>query len=266
LLLRGSPREPRLSGTIRVQRGEFKIPATRANFTNTTGTIDFAENEKASNPALNITSDAPDYVDLSGTAHTITMQINGTLEQPLWDLRTSTGYNKSQTLALLFLGRSPEQLRRSLGDTSLGNDPTRGNTSTNPSGGVGDQLVRDLAGDWVSDLLRGSLTRFTRLDQLRFEIGFGTVGVTARKKLLENLQLLVDFEQTVRGNTVNARGELRIPKHPLKILTDRIAPTAPFFNDSLSFQGGYLQKNFNDPAEIDVHDLQGKLVYRLFIP
>jgi len=266
LLLRGSPREPRLSGTIRVQRGEFKIPATRANFTNTTGSIDFAENEKASNPTLNITSDAPDYVDLSGTAHTITMQINGTLEQPQWDLRTSTGYNKSQTLALLFLGRSPEQLRRSLGDTSLGNDPTRGNTSTNPSGGVGDQLVRDLAGDWVSDLLGGSLTRFTRLDQLRFEIGFGTVGVTARKKLLENVQVLGDLEQTVRGNTVNVRGEVKIPKHLLKVVTDRVAPNAPFFDDNLSLQGGYLQKNFNDPAEIDVQDGQVKLVYRLFIP
>jgi len=34
----------------------------------------------------------------------------------------------------------------------------------------------------------------------------------------------------------------------------------------LSLQGGYLNKNFNDPAEIDVEDYQGKLVYRLFIP
>ncbi|HTL39125.1 MAG TPA: translocation/assembly module TamB domain-containing protein [Kofleriaceae bacterium] len=257
LLLRGSPREPRLSGSIRVQRGEFKIPATRAKFTNTTGSIDFAENEKAGNPSLNITSDAPDYVDLSGTAHTITMQITGTLESPQWDLRTSTGYNKSQTLALLFLGRSPEQLRRSLGDTSLGNDPTRGNTSTNPSGGVGDQLVRDLAGDWVSGLLGNSLTRITRLDVLRFEIGFGSVGISAKKKLLENLNILADAEQTVRGNTLNLRGDLFIPRHlPWKVIT----------NDRLSLQGGYLNKNFNDPAEIDVEDYQGKLVYRLFIP
>lgn len=260
LLLRGSPREPRLSGTIRVVRGEFKIPATRAKFTNTSGSIDFAENDKASNPSLNITSDAPDYVDLSGTAHTITMQITGTLEQPQWDLNTSTGYDKSQTLALLFLGRSPEQLRRSLGDqTTIGNDPTRGNTSTNPSGGVGDQLVRDLAGDWVSDLLGNSLTRIIPFDVLRFEIGFGSVGISAKKKVFENIELLGDGEQTVRGYTLNARGVLQSPYHPVrffKVITE----------DRLTLQGGYLNKNFNDPAEPDVEDYQAKLVYRLFIP
>jgi hypothetical protein len=243
-----------------VQRGEFKIPATRAKFTNTSGSIDFVENEKASNPSLNITSDAPDYVDLSGTAHTITMQIGGTLESPQWDLRTSDGYNKSQTLALLFLGRSPEQLRRSLGDQTFGtNDPTRGNTSTNPSGGVGDQLVRDLAGDWVSSLLGNSLTKFTRLDVLRFEIGFGSVGISAKKKALDNLDLLGDAEQTIRGYTLNVRGDLRTPWHPshrLKVISD----------DRFSAQGGYLRKNFNDPAELDIDDWQAKLVYRLFIP
>ena len=87
-------------------------------------TIDFAENDKASNPHLDITSTA-NYQDLTGTLHIITLTIFGTLDQPQWDLKTSTGYNKSQTLTLLFLGRNPEQLRRSLGDQSLGADPTR---------------------------------------------------------------------------------------------------------------------------------------------
>jgi hypothetical protein len=150
-------------------------------------------------------------------------------------------------------------LRRSLGDkTSIGNDPTRGNTSTNPSGGVGDQLVRDLAGDWVSGLLGNSLTRIIPLDVLRFEIGFGSVGISAKKKVVENIELLGDGEQTVRGYTLNARGVLQIPYHLrlIKVITD----------DRLTLQGGYLNKNFNDPAEPDVEDYQAKLVYRLFIP
>ena len=258
LLLRGSPRDPRLSGSIRVQRGDFKIPGTRARFTRTTGSIDFAENDKASNPSLEIQSDAPDYTDLSGTTHTITVTISGTLEKPSWDLRTSTGYNKSQTLALLLLGRSPEQLRRSLGDeTTLGNDPTRGDISTNPSGGVGDQLVKDLAGDWVSQQLGNTLLGLTGLDVLRFEIGFGSVGVKAEKKAFENVKLLGDAEQTVRGSTINIRAEVKTPIHlPWKVITD----------DQLTIQGGYLDKNYYDPAEPDIQDLQGKLVYRLVIP
>jgi hypothetical protein len=37
-------------------------------------------------------------------------------------------------------------------------------------------------------------------------------------------------------------------------------------NDNFSVQGGYLKKDFTDPAELDIDDLQGKLVYRLYIP
>jgi hypothetical protein len=261
LRITGSPREPRISGAIRVQSGEFKLPGMRARFTRTSGSIDFAENEKATNPSLDITSDAPDYTDLSGQTHTITLTISGSLELPQWDLRTSTGYDKSQTLALLLLGRNPEQLRRSLGDTSIGSDPTRIDPSTNPTGGVGDQLVKDLAGDWVSGLLGSSLAKFTPLDVLRFEVGFGSVGIRGEKKVFENARLNLGYEQTVRGSTFDASAELKTPWHPQHKLPWRIIT-----NDNVSFQAGYLSKNFDDPAEIDINDWHGKLVYRLFIP
>jgi hypothetical protein len=258
LLISGSPREPRISGAIRVLSGEFKLPGVRARFMRTGGSIDFAENEKATNPSLDITSDAPDYVDLSGQSHTITLTISGTLELPQWDLRTSTGYNKSQTLALLLLGRNPEQLRRSLGDNTLGSDPTRIDPSTNPTGGVGDQLVKDLAGDWVSSLLGSSLTRITGLDVLRFEVGFGSIGIYGEKNAFENMTLIGGYEQTVRGSTFRATAELKTPWHlpGWRIIT----------NDRFSAQAGYLSKDFNDPAELDIKDAHVKLVYRLFIP
>ncbi|HEX4451685.1 MAG TPA: translocation/assembly module TamB domain-containing protein [Kofleriaceae bacterium] len=252
----GTPRDPRLSGSIRVQRGEFQIPGTRATFTRTLGSIDFAENDKATNPHLDITSDS-DYTDLSGQLHIITLTIGGTLEAPNWDLKTSTGYNKSQTLTLLFLGRNPEQLRRSLGDQSLGADPTRIDPTTNPSTGFADQIVKDLAGDWVSGLIGDKLTKITRLDVLRFEIGFGDVGIYAVKNVAENIKVIGDFEQTIRGQTINVTGEFKTPWHlPWHLLT----------NDQLTVQGVYLYKNYYDPAEEDIKDYRGQLVYRLFIP
>ncbi len=245
-----TPRDPRMSGSIRVDRGEFRIPGTRAKFTRTSGSIDFAENQKAGDPQLNVTSEAPDYRDLSGQEHLITLTITGALSNPQWDLRTSTGYNKSQTLSLLVLGRNQESLRRSLGDQSLGSDPTKQDPTTNPSQGFADQIVKDLAGDWVSDLLGDSLTRWSGLDVLRIEIGFGSIGFRIEKKFLENLRVVTDAEQTIRGGTVNLRGELKTPvKH-------------------LSAQVGYLNKNFYDPAEQDIQDTSAKVVYRwiLFIP
>lgn len=252
----GSPRDPRLAGTIRVQRGGFKLPGTRAAFTKTYGTIDFNENNRASNPTLAITSEATDYLDLSGQQHTITLSITGTLENLSWDLHTNTGLDRSQTIALIFLGQSPEQLRRSLGDQSLGSAPTIQQTSTNPSTGFADQIVKDLAGDWVSSLFGDSLTHLTGLDVLRFEIGFGTVGVHAEKKATENIRLLGDAEQTIRGQTLNLRGEIKTNLHPLPSATE----------DRFSVQTGYLVKNYYDPAEQDISDLSGKIVYRLFIP
>ncbi|HEX2687231.1 MAG TPA: translocation/assembly module TamB domain-containing protein [Kofleriaceae bacterium] len=242
----GSPRDPRLSGQIRVSHGEFRIPGTRAEFIRTSGTVDFAENQPANNPELHVASDA-DYRDLSGQDHVITVTIGGTLQLPTWDLKTSTGYNKSQTLSLLVLGRNQEQLRRSLGDQNLGGDPTRADPTTNPSQGFADQIVKDLAGDWVSGLLGSSLTKLTGLDVLRIEIGFGSIGFHVEKKMLENARLLGDAEQTIRGTTIKARAELKTPL-------------------AVSLQGGYLNQNYYDPAEQDIEDVNVKLVYRVFIP
>ena len=249
----GSPRDPRLSGGIRVTHGEFRIPGTRAAFIRTSGTVDFAENQPANNPDLHVTSDA-DYRDLSGQDHVITASIAGTLQLPTWDLKTSTGYNKSQTLSLLVLGRNQEQLRRSLGDQTLGGDPTRADPTTNPSQGFADQIVKDLAGDWVSDLLGSSLTKLTGLDVLRIEIGFGSIGFHVEKKMLENAKLLGDAEQTIRGTTIKARAEL---KTPFVIVRG---------GEKVSLQGGYLNQNYYDPAEQDIEDFNVKLVYRVFIP
>ncbi len=248
IAIRNTPRDPRLAGAISVARGEFRFPGTRAKFTRTAGTITFDAGSAAGNPTLAVTSDAPDYRDLSGQNHVITLKIDGRLEQLGWDLRTSTGYNKSQTLSLLVLGRNSDQLRRSLGDQSLGGDPTRVDPSTNPSQGFADQIVKDLAGDWVSGLLGSSLGRITGLDVFRIEIGFGSIGIHVEEKVLDNVRLLGDTEQTIRGSTINARAEAKTPYQ------------------WLSVQSGYLSKNFNDPAEQDIQDANVKLVFKLFIP
>jgi hypothetical protein len=206
------------------------------------------------------------------------MAITGTLEQPLWDLHTNTGLDKSQTIALLFLGRSPEQLRRSLGDQSLGADPTRVDPSTNPSTGVSDQLVKDLAGDWVSGLFAQSLANKLKstnlsLDVLRFELGSGTIGVHAEAKALQNLKLIADAELTVNGTTLNPKVVVSTPYHsipdlllaPFSVVCERCRFS---IDDRVSLQAAYLSKLYNDPADqaLDITDVQGKLVYRLFIP
>ena len=246
--LTGSPRDPRLSGQIKVSRGQFRMQGTRVKFTNTKGSVDFAPNRRFPQytPTMNITSLA-DFRDQQGQDHLITLELGGTLSEPLWDLRTSTGYNKAQTVALLVTGRTPDQLRRSLGDQSIGVDPLRVDTSTNAGQGLGDQVVKDLVGDWVSSLFRSPLEKIFALDVLKIELNFNSIGIKGEKKLLENLRAIVDAEQTFRGNTLNTRIEFRTPT-------------------GFTLQGAYLNKDYNDPAERDIQEYEAKLVYRFYIP
>jgi hypothetical protein len=188
-----------------------------------------------------------DYRDPTGRDHLITLNVNGTVFAPTWDLRTSTGYNKSQTFALILLGRTPDQVRQSIGDNTVGTDPTRIDPTTNPSAGAADQLIKDFAGNWVSLLLGNSLEQLTGLDVLRFQVDFGSIGIRGEKKVFENVSSVFELEQTVRGSTVNASVELRTP-----------------FRVTLT--GAYLNKNFDSEAEEDIRDRQLKLVYRFFIP
>lgn len=244
----GTPRDPRISGSISVSRGTFRMQGARASFTRTKGTVDFTATKQfpEATPSLDIKSES-DYRDPTGRDHLITLSVTGTLASPKWELSTSTGYNKSQTLALIFFGRTPDQIRSSIGDSAVGNDPTRIDPTTNPSAGAADQLIKDFAGNWVSLLLGNSLEDLTGLDVLRFQVDFGSIGLRGEKKIFENVRSVFELEQTVRGSTVNARVEVRTPFR-------------------VTLQGAYLNKNFDSEAEEDIRDRQLKLVYRFFIP
>ena len=102
---------------------------------------------------------------------------------------------------------------------------------------------------------RGNFIAFKGIYLLSHAAYGGSVGIYAEKKLLENINLVGDVEQTVRGNTVNVKMIVRLPYHPLKGT-----------NDQLSLQGVYLDKTYSDPADqvLNIQDIQGKLVYRLF--
>ncbi|MCE9573260.1 MAG: translocation/assembly module TamB [Deltaproteobacteria bacterium] len=246
LTISGTPRDPRLEGVIQVGRGNFRLPGSRAQFTDTTGSVAFSKQSPASVPSLAITSEAR-YRDPSGQDHLITLTIEGPLSQLNWNLSTSSGLNKGQTITLIFSGRTPEQFRRQLGNDTVAGDPSHIDPTTNPNDSYADQIIKDVAADFISLLVEDSLKDVSKLDVARLEIGTGSIGFHAEKKLLDNLTLFGDIEQTIRGRTIYVRGEY---KTPVKLI----------------LQGGWLNKSFDDAAEEDISDPEVKLVYRLFIP
>lgn len=245
LTVSGSPRDPRLGGTIQITRGNVRLPAARARFTRTTGAATFSELVPLSASTIELSLDSEaDYRDPAGQDHLVTMTLRGPLSQLNWDLTTASGLNKAQTLTLILSGRTPDQFRRSLGNEVIGADPTRIDPSTASSQGYTDELVRQLAGDvltrGISDTLRG----WSLFDVARIEFNLAAFGFHGEKRVFESVDLLGDVERTTRGLTLSGKLELR----PLR---------------QLALQGSYLRKDYDDPAESDVIDFEAKVVGRM---
>lgn len=242
----GTPREPRFNGKIQVDQGEFKLPGARAKFTRTQGAVTFSETKKfpGQTPELNVQSEG-DYRDSNGQYHLITLTIDGPLSSPKWDLYTSSGLNKGQTVTMLFSGRTPAELRKSLGDEAPGLAPGRFNPSTSTSENVADQLLKDIAGDFISLLVEDTLRNLTTLDVARIEIGTGSIGFYGEKELADNVRMSGNFEQTGSGRTVDVRGEVQV-------------------SDRAAVETLYLNKDYDDPAEEDISDFRLRAVWRQY--
>lgn|GEM_PF-4267532 len=243
----GTPRQPRVDGEIRVDQGSFKFQGMRARFTQTDGTVSFFrfEDFPERTPTINITSVAQ-YEDGRGQPHEVTLIITGTLSNLDWDLSTNTGLNKAQTLTLITTGRTTDENRALLGDepvaanNDIGERSTRGNESTLDAA---DQLVKDLAGDFISVLIEDPLRNFTGLDVVRFEVAPSAIGGRIEENVTKNFKFVAEFERTLRGYSVSTRMQSRVTQN-------------------WSTEGEFLLKQFTDDAEEDLQDLRGKLIYR----
>ncbi|HUQ02608.1 MAG TPA: translocation/assembly module TamB domain-containing protein [Kofleriaceae bacterium] len=260
IAISGTPRDPRFDDTIHVERGTFRIPLVRPRFTRTQGRAEFSSRRRVldQTPALSITSEA-DYRDSSGQEHLITLSISGDWPRLTWDLTTSSGLDKSQTLTLILSGRTPEELRRNLGDQALISDPTRIDPSTDNSQGVTDELVRQFASDLLEARFAEPLRQISTLDVARIELNLSSFGFHGEKRLLETTRALGDFERTTRGSSINVRLEQRLPHHNLQVLVNWASGQLSTF----AAEAGVLVKRFDDTAERDVTDVEFKGVLRL---
>lgn len=246
--LLGTPRDPRVEGEISVLRGTFKPQFTRARFSRTTGSVSFSRFARFPDdtPTLDIQSEA-DYRDSTGQDHLISLSLAGPLSRLTWDLTTSGGLNKSQTLTLIVAGRAPEDAQARHSGDPLTADPTQIDPSTNPTDSAADQILKDFAGDVISLLVADPLKDVDLFDVARIEVGTGSIGFHGERKVYSNTNVVGDLEQTVRGRTLNLRMEIKSTV-------------------GLTLQLGLLNKDYDDPAEEDVTDREAKLVYRWFIP
>ncbi|RMH42818.1 MAG: hypothetical protein D6689_07085 [Deltaproteobacteria bacterium] len=233
----GTPSRPRLDGEIRVQQGSFKFQGMRTRFDRTEGAILFSRFKQFpdDNPTIDIRSEAT-YLDARGTEHDVVLTLEGTLANLNWDLyTTNTGLNKSQTLTLLFAGRTTEETRSLFGDEPIaGNENFEGSRTTARTEGLGafDQVAKDYLGDFISALVEEPLRNATGLDVVRLEVGTAGVGGRVEERIGNKARALTEFERTLQGYTFSAQVEYQ--------LSDRW---------SLAYE--YLLKQFFDDTDED---------------
>jgi autotransporter translocation and assembly factor TamB len=205
LLITGTPPNPHFDGQVTASPdGTLTIPVMpRVQFLVTDGDIVFSPSKDlpSETPTIIVHADAP-FVDAAGVEHRVFLELSGNLENLDWNLHTSTGLNKLETISLVTTGRTPDELRaqargdasrtQTSGGSSLAAAP---GASQNALAAVSDELIQELTGDFLSSILQDPLRNLTSFD-LTFSLGSDSVRVSAHRALGAILDLNGDYEQS----------------------------------------------------------------------
>lgn len=210
--IEGTPRRPELDGEIRAEGGKLRLPPpARPWFRLTDGVVSFVRNRPIpdENPTIDFRAEA-EYHDRDERVHIVYLAFEGTLGKFDWNLWTSTGFNKAQTLALIITGRSDANDlirgdRQSSATTSpygsLGGTSSVGGSST--FGSAADPVVKELAGDFVATFIEDPLRNALRLDCARVEPGIESIRLygclDVELGVIGKIRFEVDHEESYQG-------------------------------------------------------------------
>ncbi len=233
----GTPLRPDFDGVIHVAQGSFKFQGIRARFERTTGTVlfspglDFPEQS----PYLSIESES-DYQSTNGQNHLVALNIHGPISKLDVDLSTSAGLNKSQTIQLILIGRTSEELRETVGDEAVtrrgGEFDTQSTASNDSSFQALDEFTKDIAGDVFALIIEDRLRAATKLDVARLQVGTASLGFKGEKVLTRSWKFVGEIERSISGWNWDLQTKYR-------------------FTDGVSVDLGYLEKYFDDEADED---------------
>lgn len=193
ITLGGTPQTPTIGGRITAESGTFRIPFLRGEYTVQSGEVDFDHPFGFGETYVRIVGEMT-YTDLNETEHEINLTLEGPVSRIAIKLTSSTGLNQSQIVMLLASGRTVDDLRRQVRTTSGG---TSGR-SANPLDAY-DSSLKQVTGDFLSQLMAKPLQSFTKLDLVRMEMGTESFQVRLNKNLGRNVRLAGEAEFGLLG-------------------------------------------------------------------
>ncbi len=242
LSIMGTPLRPRIDGVINVAQGSFKIPYSRARFTRTQGSVHFspALEFPYQTPDVNIESES-DYRSSDGQDHLVLMSLHGPLAKLQMDFRTSAGLNMEQTSQLILLGRTPDEVRRSLGETVTSRPGEFKSESTANADSdllLLDQFAKDVASDYFANIIGDRLRKVTKLDVAKLQVGTGSIGFEWEKIVTRSWKFEGEIDRSLNGWNWDVSTDYR-------------------FNDQFSLGADILQTFYDD--EVDDDKTEGRI-------
>jgi len=184
---------PELGGQIQVEEGTFRIPFLRGTYQVRNGNVDFTRGTEAYLTLVGETS----VRDSADVEHLITLTLEGFLSKIRIDFSSDTNLPKSQILILLALGKTTDALRQQFHSKGSGSAST-GSGSANPLD-IYDPMIKQVSGDFLSDLVSKPIKNITRLDLFRLEFGTETFQLRVEKRLGRYFKLKGETEFGLMG-------------------------------------------------------------------
>jgi len=211
----GTLENPRLGGLIRAEEGKFKLPASREAFTLSQGQISFSRSKPIDQAILGLrgeaTIEARNQVD-----YIIALTVEGPLSNPSIKLSSVPNLDPGQITALLFLGRTTDQLRKDL----TGSSDSGTASSASWAAGAADAQVKQLTGEILSSIIEDPLKKVTRLDVISLEVGTESAQIRAGKKIGRFILMSGEYELGLLGDS-RAMGALEVKMHDLLMLVGK---------------------------------------------
>lgn len=222
MTITGTPPAPHFDGEVSASSdGTLSVPfiSRIREFAVTDGKVSFSASRHFPDetPSVLLHADAP-FVDAAGVEHRVFLELTGNLQNLDWNLRTSTGLNKVETLSLITTGRTPDELRaQARGDATRASSAATTNPalaatvspgSSSAIAAATDELIQAVTADFISSLLQDPLRSGTGFD-ITFSFGSDSVRANVHKALGAILDLSGDYERAPTWYRLSANLNLR---------------------------------------------------------
>ncbi len=188
LNITGTLSEPRFNGNVRIlEGGQVRIPGARCDFTSKSSELHFDPDRRLPDetPEFNLSAEGT-LTDSNDAQHNLLLTVSGVLAHPLLRLTApQENWEPQEAFIALFSGKTPNQIRQQMNNTSSSGSTSFGTPS---SGSIGDNLTKTITGLGLGNVISDPIRKLFGFDQTTLEFSTGSVDLRVCKRINRNVK------------------------------------------------------------------------------